>query len=199
MSDPLSITATDHDHNNTHSGDIESGRAFQMDPRDFPADHPSANIANDRTHGLYVRHGVTGVQNGEAPPPPSDEYLAGQSPEIIVKQVEDRVAKLEQQLATNTGFNPADGSPVPLLRGRARENAERELAQLKHSTLPFARIQAAEIARAKAALPTQADKLQAEKDKRDRISARALEIADERAAEQEAERILAARRTQSMG
>lgn len=199
MSDPLNITATDHDHNNTHSGDIESGRAFQMDPRDFPADHPDASIANNRTHGLYVRHGVTGVQNGEAPPPPSDEYLAGQSPEIIVKQVEMRVAKLEQQLAENVGFDPVSGDPVPLVKGRARENAVRELAQLKHSTLPFARIQAAEIARAKAALPTQADKLQAEKDKRDRISARALEIADERAAEQEAERILAARRTQSMG
>jgi len=196
MNDNLSITASDHD--NTASADIDP-RATVMDPRDLPADHPDARIANDRVHGLYVRRGVEGVQNGEAPPLPSAEYIAAQSPEIIVKQVEDRVTKLEQQLAASVGFDPVSGEPVPLVKGRARENAERELAQLKHSTLPFARIQAAEVARAKAALPTQANKLQAEKDKRERINARALEIAEETLAKQEAERIIAARRTQSMG
>lgn len=192
MNDNLSITASDHD--NTASAGIDP-RAFVMDPRDLPADHPDANLARD----LYVRQGVEGVQNGEAPPLPSAEYIAAQSPEIIVKQVEDRVTKLEQQLATSVGFDPVSGEPVPLLKGRARENAERELAQLKHSTLPFARIQAAEVARAKAALPTTADKLQAEQDKRDRIAARALELADEAEAKAQAGRILASRRTQQMG
>lgn len=183
------------DTHNTDSGDIESGRAFVMEPRDLPADHPDANLARS----LYVRQGVTGAQVGEAAPPPSDEYLAAQSPELIVREVEGRVAKLEQQLAENVGFDPVSGEPVPLVKGRARENAERELAQLKHSTLPFARLQAAEVARAKASLPTQADKLQAEADKRERINARALEIAEETLAKQEAERIVASRRTQSMG
>lgn len=180
---------------NTHSGDIESGKAFVMEPRELPEGHPDANLARD----LYTRQGVTGSQNGDAPPPADPEYIAAQNPALIVAEVEGRIAKLERQLATNTGFNPATGEPVPLVAGRARENAARELAQLKLSTLPYARIQAAEIARAKAALPTQADKLQAEQDKRARINARALEMADERAAEQEAERILASRRTQSMG
>lgn len=195
MNDNLNIAASDTGRDNTHSADIESGNTFKMEPRDLPAGHPDAHLARD----LYVREGVTGSQTGEAPPPPSDDYIAGQSPEIIVKQVEDRIAKLEQQLAANVGFDPVSGDPVPLLKGRARENAERELAQLKHSTLPFARIQAAEVARAKAALPTQAERLQAEKDKRERIKARALEIAEETLAKQEAERILAARRVQSMG
>lgn len=193
MPDNLSITASDT--SNTASADIESGRAFVMEPRELPADHPDANLARS----LYVRQGVTGSQNGDAPPPPSDDYLSSQSPEIMVRQVEDRVAKLEQQLATNTGFNPSTGEPLPLLSGRQRENAERELAQLKHSTLPFARIQAAEVARAKAALPTQADKLQAEKDHRDRVRARAEEIALESEAKILAETLRAAKRAQSMG
>lgn len=184
---------------NTHSGDIESSNAFQMIPRDLPADHPDARIAHDRVHGLYVREGVTGSQTGEAAPPPSDDYLAAQSPEMIVKQVEDRVSKLEQQLAASVGFDPVSGEPVPLVKGRARENVIRELAQLKHSTLPFARIQAADVARAKAALPTQADKLQAQADKEARINARALELADEEEAKVRAERIKAQRRAQSMG
>lgn len=199
MSDNLTIAASDHDRDNTHSGDIESGRAFQMDPRDLPADHPSASIANDRTGGLYVRQGVTSEQHGDAPPPADPEYIASQSPALIVAQVESRIAKLEQQLATNTGFHPTTGEPIPLVAGRARENAVRELAQLKHSTLPFARIQAAEIARAKAALPTQADKLQAEKDHRDRVQARAEELALEAEAEELAARIRKAARLQSMG
>lgn len=184
---------------NTTSGDIERGNTFKMEPRDLPADHPDANIANDRANGLHVREGVHGFQNGDAPPPADAEYIAAQSPEIIVQQVELRVAKLERQLAETVGFDPVSGEPVPLLKGRARENADRELAQLKLSTLPFARIQAAEVARAKAALPTNTDKLQAEADKRDRIAARALELADEAEAKAQAERILAARRTQSMG
>lgn len=183
------------DTHNTHNGDVESGRAFVMEPRDLPAGHPDANLARD----LYVRQGCEGVVNGEAAPAPSNEYLAAQSPELIVKQVESRVAKLEQQLAENVGFDPVSGEPVPLVKGRARENVERELAQLKHSTLPFARIQAAEVARAKASLPTQADKLQAEADHKDRVRARAEELALEAEAKEMAERIRKAARSQSFG
>ena len=180
---------------NTHSGDIDSGKAFILDPRELPEGHPDAALAAD----LYTRRGVEGVVNGEAAPPPSADYIASQSPALIVAEVEGRVSKLEQQLQETVGFDPVSGEPVPLVRGRQRENVERELAQLKHSTLPFARIQAAEVARAKAALPTTADKLQAEADKRDRVHARALEIAEETLAKEQAERIIAQRRTQSMG
>jgi len=113
--------------------------------------------------------------------------------------VEGRIAKLEQQLATNTGFDPVSGAPVPLVKGRARENAERELAVLRHTSLPYTKMRAAEIAAAKAALPTTADKLQAQADKEARINARALELADEEEAKVRAERIKAQRRAQSMG
>lgn len=194
MSDTLSITASDHSRENT-TADIESGKAFVMEPRDIPADHPGAAHSAD----LYVRQGVTSEVHGDAPPPADAEYIASQSPALIVAQVEGRVAKLEQQLAENVGFDPVSGEPVPLLKGRARENVERELAQLKLSTLPFARIQAAEIERAKAALPTTADKLQAEADHRDRVQARAEELALEAEAKEMAERIRKATRAQSFG
>lgn len=193
MSDNLSIAASERE--NTASGNIESGNTFTMNPRELPPDHPDAHLARD----LYVREGVTGSQSGDAPPPADPEYIAAQSPEMIVRQVEDRVAKLEQQLASNVGFDSVSGEPVPLLKGRARENADRELAQLKHSTLPFARIQAAEVARAKAALPTQTDKLQAEQDHRDRVRERAEELALEAEAKELAERIRKAARSQAMG
>lgn len=195
-SDPsLTITDNTPDRPNAHTGDIESGRTFVMEPRNIPADHPGAAHSAD----LYVRQGVTSEQHGEAPPPADAEYIASQSPALIVAQVEGRIAKLEQQLAATVGFDPVSGEPVPLLKGRARENADREWAQLKLSTLPFAKIQAAEIERAKAALPTLADKLQAEADKRDRINARVLELIDEAEAKEQAERIRAQRRAQSMG
>lgn len=189
----LSITDTTPARDSTNA-EVESGRAFVMEPRDIPADHPGAANSAD----LYVRQGVTSEVRGDAPPADA-EYIASQSPAMIVAQVEGRVAKLEQQLAASTGFNPADGSPVPLLAGRARENAERELAQLKHSTLPFAKIQAAEIERAKAALPTTADKLQAEADHRARVQARAEELALEAEAKEMAERIRKAARAQTLG
>ena len=189
------LTIADSDAGNVHHADIESGRAFVMEPRDLPAGHPDAALARD----LYVRQGVEGIQHGEAAPPPDAEYIAAQDPVMIVRQVEMRVAKLEQQLAENVGFDPVSGEPVPLVKGRARENAVRELTQLQHSTLPYARIQAAEIARAKAALPTQADKLRAEGERRERINARALELADEAEAKAIAERLRAAARSQTMG
>ena len=195
MTDHTALSITD----NTPSresvdGNIESGRAFRMDPRDIPADHPGAAHNAD----LYVREGVTSEQRGDAPPADA-EYIASQSPALIVAQVESRVAKLEQQLAENVGFDPVSGDPVPLLKGRVRENAVRELAQLKHSTLPFAKIQAAEIERAKAALPTTADKLQAEADHRAKVQAKAEELALRAEAEELAARLRGARRSQSMG
>jgi hypothetical protein len=70
---------------------------------------------------------------------------------------------------------------------------------LRHSSLPYAHARAAQIAAAKAALPTQADKLQAEADRRAKVQARAEEIALEREAEAMAERIRKAARSQSFG
>jgi hypothetical protein len=178
--------------NEIHDTSADNG-AMVFDP-------VTANDTEGRDLGIYKRRGVEGVMVGEAEPPPSPEYLAAQSPELIVKEITDRIERHERRLSETTGrFDPTTGEAIPVVQGKARESVERELATLRYSSLPFAKAQAAEIAAAKAALPSQTDRLQAEADKRDRINARALEIAEETLAKQEAERIIASRRTQSMG
>jgi len=167
--------------------------AMIFDPLDVPEGTP---------HGaeLYKRRGVETQVTGEAAPPPSDEYIRAQSPTLMVKEVTDRITRYERQLAETTGaFDPATGEPVPVLRGPRRDAMERELHTLRHSTLPYTHIQAAEIAKAQAALPTQADKLRAEAAKRDRIQTRALELAEEAEAEALAERLRKAKRAQAAG
>lgn len=148
-----------------------------------------------RDLGIYKRRGVEGHMTGEAPPPPDENYLRAQSPELMVKQVEDRIARYQRELSEVSRFDPATGQPVPVITGTRRTAMERELVTLQHSTLPYTKAQAAEIARLKAALPTADDKLRAEGERRDRIDARALEIAEEQEAKAKAERILRARQT----
>jgi len=184
---------SEHDTSNTHNADIPSN-AMILDPASIDPQHPGSVHNAD----LYVMRGIESSTNGEAPGM-DDEALAATSPAIMVAEVEGRIAKLEQQLATNTGFNPATGEPVPLVQGRARENAERELAVLRHTSLPYTKMRAAEIAAAKAALPSTADKLHAEADHRERVRARAEELALEAEAKEMSERIRKAARAQSLG
>lgn len=163
-------------------------------------DPVTANDTAGRDLGIYKRRGVEGVMVGESEPPPSPEYLAAQSPELIVKEITDRIERNERRLSETTGsFDPNTGQAVPVVQGKAREALERELATLRYSSLPYAKARAGEIAAAKATLPTQAERLQAEADKRERINARALEIAEETLAKEQAERIITQRRAQSMG
>lgn len=172
---------------------MSNDNAMIFDPLDVPEGTP---------HGaeLYKRRGVETQVIGEAAPPPNDEYIRAQSPELMVKEVTNRIARYERQLAESTGaFDPATGQPVPVLQGPRRNAMERELHTLRYSTLPYTQIQAAEIAKAQAALPTQADKLQAEAAKRDRIQSRALELAEEAEAKALAERLRKAARAQSAG
>jgi len=178
---------------NEHTAEIERGATI-LDPASIDPAHPGAVHNAD----LYVMRGIESSTNGEAPGM-DDEALAATSPAIMVAEVEGRIAKLEQQLRETVGFDPVSGEPVPLVRGRARENAERELAVLRHTSLPYTRMRAAEIAAAKAALPSQADKLQAEQDRRARVQARAEELALEAEAKEMAERIRKAARSQSLG
>lgn len=180
---------------NTHSGDIDAGRVLVLDPATIDPEHPGAAHNAD----LYVRRGIEVTVNGQPAPSMDDEALAATSPAIMVAEVEGRIAQLQKQLAANTGFNPATGEPVPLVQGRARENAERELAVLTHTTLPYTKMRAAEIEAAKAAMPTTAEKLQAEKDHNERVRARAEELALEAEATEMAERIRKAARAQSFG
>jgi len=182
--------SNEHDTSNTTSA---NNGAMIFDPI-------TANDAAGRDLGIYKRRGVEGVMVGESEPPPPPEYLAAQSPELIVKEITDRIERHERRLSETTGsFDPNTGQAIPVVQGKAREALERELATLRYSSLPFAHARAAEIAAAKATLPTAADRLQAEAAKRDRIQARALEIAEETLAKEQAERIIASRRAQSMG
>lgn len=191
--DNLAINGNDT--TNVHSGDIDTGRAFYLDPAAVDPAHPGA-IHNGE---LYVRRGAEGVVRGEPSPGADDETLAAESPAVMVAEVEKQIARLERDLAEVAGYDPATGQPIGKLTGRARANAERTLAVMQHTTLPYTRIRAAEIEAAKATLPTQADKLAAEGARMERIKARALELAEEAEAEAMAERLRAAKRPQSVG
>lgn len=163
--------------------------AIHLDPVD-------AFDAEGRDLGIYRRSGIEVIVHGEGAPAPSEEYIAQQSPELIVRQVTDRIEHHQRALAEVTGtFDPHTGQAVPRLQGERRAAAERELVMLQHSALPFAKAQAAEIARQQAAMPTTADNMQAELAKRGRINARALELAEETEAQAQAERILRDRRS----
>lgn len=177
----------------TASADLDDGRTFILDPAAIDPAHPGA-IHNAE---LYVRRGVEGRIVGEAAPGPDDVTLAAESPAIMVAEVERRIAHLERDLAEVAGYDQGSGQAFGKLTGKARENAERTLAVLKHTTLPYTKMKAAEIAAAQASIPTQADQLRAEGERRERINARALELADEAEAKAIAERLRAQRRTQS--
>lgn len=175
--------------------DTHDNSANMLDPASIDPAHPGAAHNAE----LYVRRGVESSIKGEPAPGPTDEMLAAESPAVMVAEVEKQITRLERDLAEVVRHDPITGAPIGKLTGKVRENAERQLAVLRHTTLPYTKMRAAEIAAAKANIPTTADKLQAEAAKRDRIRARALEIAEETIAKQEAERIIASRRTQSMG
>jgi len=165
-----------------------------LDPASIDPQHPGAVHNAD----LYVMRGIETRTNGAAPGP-DDETLAAESPEGMVAEVERQVARLERDLAEVVRHDPVDGRPIGKLEGKARTDAERTLAVLKHTTLPYTKMRAAEIAAAKASLPTQADKLRTEAERVERIQARALEIAEEEEAKAMAARIKASRRPQSAG
>lgn len=177
-----------------HTAEIERGATI-LDPASIDPAHPGAVHNAD----LYVMRGVEGVANGEQAPGPDDQTLAAESPAIMVAEVEKQIERLERDLAEVAGYDAGTGQPIGKLIGRARDNAERTLAVLRHTTLPYTKMRAAEIAAAKTSIPTTGDKLQAEADHRERVRARAEELALEAEAKEMAERIRKAARSQSFG
>lgn len=175
------------------NGHTENGATY-LDPASIDPAHPGA-VHNAE---LYVMRGIESSTNGEAPGM-DDEALAAESPAIMVAEVEKQITRLERELAEVASYDAATGQPIGKLTGRARDNAERQLAVLRHTTLPYTKMRAAEIAAAKANLPTTGDKLQAEADHKDRVRARAEELALEAEAKEMAERIRKAARSQSFG
>lgn len=165
--------------------------ALVFDPAELSAD--SAADGTTRAE-LYTRQGVHSVEHSSGPAPDTD-WVSKQNPEDIVRQVTSKIGKLQSRLDTQAGgFHESTGQPKMLLEGRERVNAERELASLTHTSLPFAKATAADIARQQAALPSADDRLIAEGERKARIEARGLSIAEEREAEAVAERLLRSRR-----
>lgn len=164
--------------------------ALTFSPVELSEDHPADAETRAR---LYVRKDVNSTVY-EAAPAPSEDWLSRQNPEGMVKEVTDQIRRLQTRLEATTGrFDPESGEPEMVVTGRDRKSLERQLVNLQVSTLPGTVARAAEIAKAKAALPTVEDRLREEGAKRDRIAARALELAEEEEARQQAARILASR------
>lgn len=132
--------------------------------------------------------------------PPVDPEVYARSlektcPVDVVQQVERRITQIERRLEAADGFEPTTGRPafhVPE-GSDLRKKLEIELHFLRSQTLPLARQQAAEIAAAKAALPTPEERAAAEFERAARIEARARELVEELEAKQKAERLLAER------
>jgi hypothetical protein len=126
---------------------------------------------------------------------PADPYGPNDTPEAILKPVQDRVDFLSARLGETTGkFDSQTGRPIPVVQGSLRAVMERELDNLLTNTLPHAKRQAADAAAWHAQQPTTADKLHAQLDRRDAIKERADAIADEHEAQQAAERVIEQRR-----
>lgn len=166
--------------------------AMTFSPVELSEDHPADAETRAR---LYARKDVSVTVQSVAPDP-SDDWVSRQNPEAMVKEVTRQIAKLQTRLqATTGGFDPKTGEPELIVTGRDRRALERQLTNLQTATLPATVAQAAVIAKAQAALPTVEDRLREEGAKRERIAARALELAEEEEARQQAERILASRRS----
>jgi hypothetical protein len=164
--------------------------AMTFSPRELPEDHPADAETRSR---IYTRKDVSVSVQGAAPEP-SDDWVSKQDPAGMVKEVTDQIRKLQTRLQATTGrFDPQTGEPELIVTGRDRNALERQLTNLQATTLPATVAQAAKIAQAQAALPTAEDRLREEGARRDRIAARALELAEEEEAKQQASRILASR------
>jgi hypothetical protein len=127
--------------------------------------------------------------NETAPHGMSAEALEAADPVQMVNDVRDRITSHQEKLAETDGFDKDTGTPVPRLTGHKRHAMELELASLIEHSLPWQESRAAEVAQWKAALPTVHEKLAAELAKRERVEARALELAEEEEAKQMSKRI----------
>lgn len=124
------------------------------------------------------------------------QRLANTCPVDMVNQVVRRIEQIEQRLADVASRDRVTGEPVYRVPegGSARRALEIELHQLKTNTLPMTRQRAAEVAAAKATLPTADDLAIVQIERRERIASRALELVEELEAKEQAERLLAERK-----
>lgn len=137
-------------------------------------------------------------KSSDAGPPKAEEYYsASMADPGQVMMLEREIAKLREELDRTAGFNPATGEPRYVHQGEARRLRELQLEHLENFELPAVR----ELQRVAAEwraknVPTAEAKLLAEKERRETVRQRAEEIAAEREAQEQAERIIAERRNQ---
>jgi hypothetical protein len=128
-------------------------------------------------------------------PAQTEESLRAAIPEDMIRQVTRKIEHLQQRLVEHRGFDNA-GEPIYVLgkNDHRRQAMEKELYFLMTHTLPATQARAAHVAAAKAALPTPAQKLRAEVERKQRIRTAALAKAEDLEIEELAKRILADRR-----
>lgn len=130
------------------------------------------------------------VRTGGAP-----AYDANDRAETMLAQVDRRIAEVRGQLSEVSRYNPADGSPIYQISDpRRRADLQRELDNLESHTRPLTARMAAEAEAFHAAQPTADDKLRATLEKRQRISAKAEEVAEALEAEKQAEALVRSRK-----
>lgn len=123
---------------------------------------------------------------------PAPEFGPNDTGAAMLAPIEKDIAAKRAMLEEHNGFDPVTGRPnYRIAEGsRRREAIEFELSALEGHTLPLTKLRAEAADAYHASRPTQAQKLQAEIDRRNAREARARELADEAEAQQMANRLL---------
>ncbi|MGY0557094.1 hypothetical protein [Lysobacter sp. A421] len=115
----------------------------------------------------------------------------------IVKRIRDLESKLDEE---SNQLDPVTRRPAKKLTDKDQRNRlARELLHLTQSELPYARLKWKEIEARNADAPTVRDQLQGELDRKARIQARAVAIAEEMEAQEAALKVPAQRRSSGQG
>lgn len=126
---------------------------------------------------------------------------SGISERTLVEPITRRIHEIERMLDEETNqLDPETRRPRKAIANLDHRNRlARELLHLTQSELPYARAKWKEIAAQQATGPSANDKLQAELDRKARIQARAMELAEEEEARAAVEKVRLQRRSTGQG
>jgi hypothetical protein len=150
------------------------------------------HIVDDRGNvKMSIREGST-----LGPANQSEHYSAEMADPAQVRQVEAEAERIRAELAEVSHIDPRTGESVPRYTGEHRRTREVRLDHLERLEIPGVRaLQAKAAAWREHNVPTTLQTLSEERARRDRLSIRAQEIADEREAQAQADAIAAERRS----
>jgi hypothetical protein len=140
-----------------------------------------------------LAHAMARPQGAQAPVSETHirESTESAIPSDMVRQVERRVASIEQQLRDHRGFDQRGQPQYVVAPGSQRRRAlELEHYQLTQHTLPMTQQRAAVIAARKAATPTAEHKVRQEHERQQRLKAAAVKRAEELEVEAMARKLL---------